>query len=86
MAHDTAESTTGLCVDHTARARGVVVLLLGVVVQGVLLVLVREYGELERLDLVGVALRVRPRDLVEVLELVRVPAGGGDVAGGGLLG
>lgn len=86
MTHDTAESTASLGVDQTARTRRVVVLLLGVVVQGVLLVLVREDGELERLDLVGVALRVGPLHLVEVLELVRVPAGGRDVAGGGLLG
>lgn len=86
MAHDTTESTPNLGVDDTARSRLVVVLLLCVVIQGVLLLLVREDGILERLHLGGVALGVRPLDLaVEVRELVRVPAGRLDGARGGLL-
>lgn len=86
MAHDTTESTPSLSVDHTARAGLVVLLLLGVVVQGILLVLVRQDGELERLHLGGVALGVRPLDLaVEVREFVRVSAGRLGGAGWGLL-
>lgn len=51
MTHDTAESPSSLRVDDTARTGLVIVLGLGVVIQGVLPFLVCEYGELERLHL-----------------------------------
>lgn len=86
MAHDTTESTPNLGVDDTARTRLVVVLLLCVVIQGVLLLFVREDWVLERLHLGRVALGVRPLDRdALVLENVRVPAGRLGGAGWGLL-
>lgn len=86
MAHDTTESTPNLGVDDTARTRLVVVLLLCVVIQGVLLLFVREDWVLERRHLPRVALGVWPLDRdALVLENVRVPAGRLSGAGWGLL-